>query len=150
MLSRDRHAYFQRIARARNVIRRVFRIIDECARGRGLDSLQHQALIQIFGTPKQELPVSRIGESLDIVQPVASRLVKGLAKRGLVERHDDSKDQRVKRIRMTTAGRTILRRIEGDVHLHVGRFGDELTQEQRKAVMSIFAFYVGLKRRFDA
>lgn len=143
-LSRDPHQYFRGIAQARSVIRRVFQLIDECAKGRGLDSLEHQALIQIFGSPTMELPVTRVAESLNVAQPLASRLVKGLVEAGYTERLDDPADQRVTRVRITEGGRGVLRLIEGDVHERVGAFSKTLTDQQRTTVMSIFGFYVGI------
>ncbi len=142
-LSRDPHKYFRGIAQARSVIRRVFQLIDECAKGRGLDSLEHQALIQVFGSIDMELPVSRLAESLNVAQPLASRLVKGLVAAGFTERLEDPADQRVTRVRITAGGRGVLRLIEGDVHERVGAFSKTLTEQQRTTVMSIFGFYVG-------
>lgn len=148
-LSRNPHTYFLRIAKARGILRRVFRIIAECARRHGVDSLEHQALVQIFGSPATELPVTRIAENLDISQPCASRLVRALARHGFVERRADRNDQRLTLVRITKSGRMVLRRIEGDVHLHVGYFGAQLTPEQRAAVASTIAFYVGLRAHFE-
>ncbi len=49
-LSSDPHAYFLGIAQARSVVRRVIQIVEECAKGRGLESLPHQVLVQVFGS----------------------------------------------------------------------------------------------------
>ena len=44
--------YFHGVAEARYVIRRIFRIVDEQAKSAGLEPLEHQALIQLFGAPE--------------------------------------------------------------------------------------------------
>jgi len=136
--------YFQGVARARYVIRRVFRAVDECARARGLEPLSHQALIQIFGDPESRITVSGIAERLDVSTALASKLTKALVERGLAARRDDSDDLRVSWIHATTAGASLLRSIDADVHIRVEEFARSLTHTQRSAALAIFAFYVGI------
>jgi len=50
--SRGFEEYFHGVSEARYVIRKVFRIVDDQAKQAGLEPLEHQALIQIFGSPK--------------------------------------------------------------------------------------------------
>jgi DNA-binding MarR family transcriptional regulator len=145
----QQQSVFQRIARARYVLRRVFRTIDECARRHDLDSLQHQALVQIFGATKTGLTVNELAERLDVTQPGASRVLKGLAEDGLIERQESKKDLRVTHVRITRAGRHKLHLIEDMVHHRVSDASAELTPEQQAEVLSLVRFYIGLNHWKD-
>lgn len=135
--------YFHGVADARFVIRRVFRIVDERAKNRDLDPLEHQALIQIYGLRDRDVRVGTVAERLDIPPAFASKLVKALGIKGLVRSEPSTMDQRVVHLSVTPAGETLLAEIDADVRLHVGFFTSGLTAEQRGAALSIFSFYVG-------
>jgi len=144
---REEHldAYFRGVARARHVIRRVFRIVDEQARSVGLEPLQHQALIQAFGGGGgSALRVNDVAERLDIAPAFASRLVRDLEAKGLVTRRPSGVDRRVTHVNVTPAGRDLLAQIDRDVHVHVSYFQAQLSEEERIAALTIFAFYVGV------
>jgi DNA-binding MarR family transcriptional regulator len=143
--SEDKHAYFQGIAQARFVVRKCFRIVDEQARKAGLEPLEHQAMLQIYGSDEQSLAVSRLGERLDVSTALASKLAKGLEGAGYVKRSSGSEDQRVTNVAMTAAGRRLLHKIDEQVRFHVGYFARQLTPKQRTTALFIFAFYVGAK-----
>ena len=66
----DKHAYFESVAEARYVLRKVFRIVEEQAKSADLDPLAHQALIQIYGSPRMELRVNELADRLDIAPPL--------------------------------------------------------------------------------
>jgi DNA-binding MarR family transcriptional regulator len=136
-------AYFQGVADARFVIRRVFRIVDERAKNRGLDPLEHQALIQIYGAREGDVRVGTVAERLDISSAFASKIVKALVAKDLVSLSGSAHDQRVTNVTATPAGIATLVEIDADVRAHVGFFTRALTPDQRAAALSIFAFYVG-------
>ena len=135
--------YFHGVADARFVIRRVFRIVDERAKSRNLDPLEHQALIQIYGLRDSDVRVGTVAERLDIPPAFASKLVKALAGKGLVSAKPSPHDQRVSHLSATPAGATLLAEIDADVRVHVDFFTRGLTGEQKDAALSIFTFYVG-------
>lgn len=135
--------YFHGVADARFVIRRVFRIVDERAKSRDLDPLEHQALIQIYGLRDSDVRVGTVAERLDIPPAFASKLVKALAGKGLVSAAASPHDQRVSHLSATSAGATLLAEIDADVRVHVDFFTRGLTGEQKDAALSIFTFYVG-------
>jgi DNA-binding MarR family transcriptional regulator len=141
---RELQEYFQGVARARYVMRRVVRIVDELARDAGLEPLEHQALIQVFGVAADAPPVSitELAERLDVPAPVASRLVSELERRGLVERRPAEDDRRITRVVATRAARATLAGIDEQVQARVGAFGRELAEADRAAALRIFAFYV--------
>jgi DNA-binding MarR family transcriptional regulator len=137
-------AYFHGVSDARFVIRKVFRIVDERAKNRGLDPLEHQALIQIYGARDGDVRVGTVAERLDISPAFASKIVKALVAKKLVSPADSVHDQRVTNVSATPAGVALLNEIDADVRIHVGFFTRGLTHEQKAAALSIFAFYVGL------
>lgn len=137
------HHYMQVVAQARYVIRKVQRIIDECVRSNGLEPLEHQALIQIYGAAEQQLPIGRLAERLDIVSALASRLVQQLESAGLVRRTPSLRDRRATYVGTTPKGVERLYAIVEDVHHEVGYFRSKLTPAERRAAHEILAFYVG-------
>ena len=137
-------AYFHGVADARFVIRRVFRIVDERAKSRGLDPLEHQALIQIYGARDGDVRVGTVAERLDISSAFASKIVKALVAKNLVALSDSVHDLRVTNVSATPAGIAMLTEIDAEVRIHVDFFTRQLTHEQKAAALSIFAFYVGV------
>lgn len=138
------HDYMQSVAAARYVIRRVQRIIDECVRKHGLEPLEQQALIQIYGAPNQRLPIGQVAERLDISSSaLASRLVTKLEAGGFVRRTPSEEDRRTTLASATQLGIDTLDAIVEDIHNEVTYFHGKLTPEDQRAAMDIFAFYVG-------
>lgn len=59
----------------------------------------------------RELSLGEAAESIGITLPTASRLVDDLVHRGLIDRHEDPSDRRLKRISLTESGHAALRRL---------------------------------------
>jgi DNA-binding MarR family transcriptional regulator len=135
--------YFHGVADARFVVRKVFRIVDERAKSRNLEPLEHQALIQIYGLRDSDVRVGTVAERLDIPPAFASKLVKALTGKQLVSAAPSPHDQRVSHLSATAAGAQLLAEIDADVRVHVDFFTRALTAEQKTAALAIFAFYVG-------
>jgi DNA-binding MarR family transcriptional regulator len=57
----------------------------------------------------EERSVKALGESLGISLPTMSRALDGLFERGFIDRKEDLVDRRVRRVRLTDAGRTVPR-----------------------------------------
>jgi DNA-binding MarR family transcriptional regulator len=140
--------YFHGVAEARHVIRKVFRIVDEQAKQAGLEPLEHQALIQIFGSPAP-LRVIDVADRLDIAPAFASRLARRLEEKGLVTRSPSQEDRRSTYVHATDPGRDLLAAIDESVEIHVGYFQHQLSDDERAAALGIFAFYVGATRVED-
>lgn len=140
---RDFHSYVTRVAQARFVMRKVLRILDDSAKKLGLDALEHQALLQISGTPTGAIAIHRLAERLDIVPAFASRLVKQLESKGLIERANLEADKRVTLTNVSEAGIQLLREIDDEVHYRMAYFQHGIQPRARAAAMAIFAFYVG-------
>jgi len=60
-------------------------------------------------TEGEERSVKALAETLGVSLPAMSRAVDGLYERGFVDRREDQTDRRVKRVRLTDAGRTVPR-----------------------------------------
>jgi len=141
--SYDFDHYLEHVARARYVIRKVQRIIDDCAKRQGLEPLEHQALIQIHGAAERRLPVGQLAERLDIVPTFTSRLVQQLEGLGLVTRARSETDRRGTVVSTTEEGARRLYVIVADVHEAMATFRSSLTLEEQRAAHEIMAFYVG-------
>jgi DNA-binding MarR family transcriptional regulator len=146
----NKHTYFMAVAHVRYILRKVFRMIDEQARKHDLESLAHQALLQVYGSPNQSLRVNELAERLDIVPAFASNLVKDLVNRKLLERGSDESDMRVTLLRITAAGRKVCHQIDTEVRPHVDYFTSQLSEDERETAVSTLIFYMnpnGSKRR---
>jgi DNA-binding MarR family transcriptional regulator len=71
---------------------------------------QFKTLMLLAHEP-DELSVKEISERLGISLPAASRAVDPLVRRRLVARKEDAEDRRVKRVALTTRGRTLVDRL---------------------------------------
>ncbi len=143
------HDYMQSVAAGRYVIRRVQRIIDDCVRKHGLEPLEQQALVQIYGAPGQRLPIGQVAERLDISSSaLASRLVSKLEAGGFVQRVPSEEDRRTTWACATKEGVAILHAIVEDIHREVEYFHGKLSEADQRAAMEIFAFYAGFGKEF--
>ena len=140
----DRHPYFHGVAQARYVLRKVFRLVEEEAKRAGIDSLTHQALIQIYGSETGALRVKEVAERLDITPAFASSLVKALGAKGFIVRSRDRTDSRVTWVKVTKEARALLHRIDEQVQIHVDYFTRNLSAQQTEAALSILMFYAGV------
>lgn len=137
--------YMHSVAEARYVVRKVVRIVAEQAKRAGLDPLEHEALLQIYGADEAaRLSVNRIAEHLDVAPALASRVIKALDTKRLVRREQDADDKRVTLVVPTDVGIAMLRSIDQEVHVHIDYFRKQLENDDRLSLMAIFAFWVGL------
>lgn len=141
----DFRSYAYNIAEARYVMRRITRILNDQAKRYGFDPLLHQALLQIYGTPPGEhLAINGLADRLDVPAAYASRLVSKLESDGFARREPSERDRRVTRVSVTDEGVRVLTEIDAEVHHHVAFFQRQLSEPERLAALSIFAFYVGI------
>jgi DNA-binding MarR family transcriptional regulator len=138
----NKHSYFVAVAQMRHILRKVFRMVDEQAKKNGLDSLAHQALLQIYGSPNQGLRVNEVADRLDIAPAFASNLVKDLVKRKFLERTSDATDLRATVLEITAAGREFCRRVDAEVRPHVDYFTSQLSNDERETALSTLIFYM--------
>ena len=126
------------------MIRKVFRLIDEQARATGLDPLEHQALIQLFGAPDRRLQMKDLAERLDVGPDVASKVVSSLERSGYAQRVRSPDDRRAINVAPTAAGERTLAAIDVRVREDISLLQRDWPRGMQLAALETFAFYVGL------
>jgi len=86
-----------------------------------------------------EVSVKELSERLGMSLPSASRTVEALLRRGWLERREDERDRRVKRIRLTSEGRDVVARVNGVRLQGLERFARSLNPEQRTRLSAALA-----------
>ena len=111
----------------------VQRDLFERLRGRGLSSTQFKMLHRLAtrGDGATELSIKALGDQQCLSLAAASRAIDGLVQRGYVEREECPTDRRVKRVRITDAGRTALAALHDENIAALTEFTQTLTDEQR-------------------
>jgi DNA-binding MarR family transcriptional regulator len=87
----------------------------------------------------EEVSVKELSERLGLSLPATSRTVDGLLRRGLLSRHEDAEDRRVKRVRISADGRKVVNRIVTARLQGLEAFASSLTDDQRAALMAALA-----------
>lgn len=138
------HEFFRGVAQARYVVRKVVRIVDEQAKSEGLDPLEHQLLLQLYGSEQLVLGVNKLAARLDVPAAVVSRMLKSLESRALVERRQSGVDRRGTDVFITESGKNRCVAIWDHVKLHVDYFQKQLTEDEKLLALGVFGFYVGV------
>jgi DNA-binding MarR family transcriptional regulator len=84
----------------------------------------------------EEVSVKELSERLGLSLPATSRTVDGLLRRGLLSRHEDTEDRRIKRVRLTDDGRAVVHRIVIARLQGLEAYAATLSDEQRAALMA--------------
>ena len=87
----------------------------------------------------RELTLKEAAEGVMVSLPAASRTVDDLVHRGFVERHEDTDDRRMKRVRLTEEGRAVSRRLNAARLNGLEQFAASLTAAERKSVAHTLA-----------
>lgn len=131
------------IADAHSIFRRVMRIVDEQAKRMQLDPLEHKVLIQVFGA-RSPLRINDVATRLDIAPALASRTVKALEGKGLIERFPHTEDRRSTFVVATDAAVEMIDAIRQNVNRETEYFQVHITDSERIAALAVFARYLGL------
>jgi DNA-binding MarR family transcriptional regulator len=99
----------------------------------GVTITQVKAL-QVLANCADEVTVKELSDKLKLSLPSASRTTDGLLQRGWLERREDDRDRRMKRIRITPAGREIAEAIVSARMAGLEDFAASLTDAQRTAL----------------
>ena len=83
--------------------------------------------------------VKHVAEDLVLSMAAASRIVDGLHQRGYVERREDEQDRRMKRVRITAAGRAAMARINATRLAAGEQFAASLSESERKRLAAALA-----------
>ncbi len=79
-----------------------------------------------------ELSLKAGAELVHVSLPAASRMVDELVRRGFVERREDAEDRRMKRVRLTDAGRAVIRKLNAARLTGFEQFAQTLTDGERR------------------
>jgi DNA-binding MarR family transcriptional regulator len=102
-------------------------------------SLTQVKMLNQLDEPEREMPLTEVAETLSLSLPAVSRAIDALQRRGYVERREDERDRRVKRVRITPAGRRVL---EGLMELRLNmlqRFTSTMSEQERAALSAALA-----------
>ena len=87
----------------------------------------------------EEVSVKELSERLALSLPATSRTVDGLLRRGLLSRHEDAEDRRIKRVRITDDGRAMVQRIVTARLQGLEAYAATLSDDQRAQLMAALA-----------
>ncbi len=96
-------------------------------------------LLHHLEEPEAALSLKAVAELVHISLPAASRTVEDLVRRGLVERHEDLDDRRMKRVAPTDAGRAVIRRLNAARLSGLEKFAGTLADEDRARLAAALA-----------
>jgi DNA-binding MarR family transcriptional regulator len=82
----------------------------------------------------RELTLKEGAELVRVSFPAASRMVDDLVRRGFVVRHEDAEDRRMKRVRLTDEGRSVIRRLNAARLSGLESFTQTLTGPERESL----------------
>jgi len=120
---------YRDLAEFRRQIRRFLHFSELTAKEHGIEAQQHQLLLAVQGLPEDASPTIREIASRLFIQPhSAVELVDRLEKTGAIVRHPGTEDKREVRVRLTPAGRAILRRLALAHRTELERSGPELAR----------------------
>jgi DNA-binding MarR family transcriptional regulator len=97
-------------------------------------SLTQSKLLHQLEDAGRELTLKEAAELVPVSLPAASRTVDDLVRRGLLARHEDVEDRRMKRISLTEAGRCAIRRLNAARLSGLEQFTETLTDAERHAL----------------
>ena len=98
-------------------------------------TMSQTKLLQKLEHADGELTLKQAAEMLRLSLPAVSRAVDDLVRRGMVERHEDVEDRRMKRIRLTETGRAIIGKLNGARLQGLEEFTTTLQDDEREALV---------------
>jgi DNA-binding MarR family transcriptional regulator len=81
-----------------------------------------------------ELTLKEAAELVPVSLPAASRTVDDLVRRGILQRHEDETDRRMKRISLTDEGRSVIRKVNAARLSALERFTQTLNDDERRTL----------------
>lgn len=92
-----------------------------------------------FVLGRGETPVHKVAEALGIKPSVATGVIQRLVDRGLIERHEDPDDRRIRLLAVTDRGRALIAELS-DIVLAKGReYVDRLSDDEIRQLRDLFA-----------
>lgn len=103
-----------------------------------LSITQIKLLHQLEGA-NHELTLKEAAELLPLSLPAVSRTVDDLVRRGMIARHEDVEDRRMKRISLTDTGRSVIRRVNAARLIGLQQFTRSLDDAEREVLSGALA-----------
>jgi DNA-binding MarR family transcriptional regulator len=120
---------YRELAEFRRQIRQFLHFSETTAKEHGIEPQQHQLLLAVHGLPEDVRPTIReIASRLFIQHHSAVELVNRLEHTGAIARYPGTEDKREVWIRLTPAGRTVLRKLALTHRDELERTGPELAK----------------------
>ncbi len=111
MLPDDRERIASSLSQIRRTLVREF-VVDFMRTLGDFDFSLPQLAILLLLDEESELTITQVAELLGRSVSVSSRLLDHLVERGMVRRREDERDRRVKRVAITSQGRTLVANLE--------------------------------------
>jgi DNA-binding MarR family transcriptional regulator len=116
------------LAELRRQIRQFLHFSEATSKEHGLEPQQHQLLLAVHGPGRRQPTIGELASRLFIQHHSAVELVNRLEQTGAVARHPGKQDKREVWIRLTPAGRAILRKLALAHRTELERSGPELAR----------------------
>lgn len=117
-----------------NLNQRVSRDLFQQLADMGLSITQFKLLHLLQRGGETEPSVKALGDQFGLSLAAASRAVEGLHQRGYVERRECPTDRRMKRVRLTDAGREAIHELHATNISLLAEFTADLTEQERQAL----------------
>jgi DNA-binding MarR family transcriptional regulator len=117
------------------ITRDLYQLLNEL----GLSVTQAKMLHLLQQEPDQELSVKALGEHFKLSLAAASRAVEELHQRGYAERRECPEDRRIKRVRITDAGRGAIAELHVANIAALTEFATTLTTTERRDLAAALA-----------
>jgi DNA-binding MarR family transcriptional regulator len=102
-------------------------------------TITHMKALHALAEREAEISVKELGEQLGLSLPAASRTTDALVRRGFLERREDEHDRRIRRVRISDAGRDIVQRLDEARLVGLEQFALSLSSEQRDRLAAALA-----------
>jgi DNA-binding MarR family transcriptional regulator len=120
---------YRDLSEFRRQIREFLYFSEATAKEHGIEAQQHQLLLAVHGLPEGAKPTIReIASRLFIQHHSAVELINRLENTGAIARHPGTQDKREVWVRLTPAGRAILRKLALAHRTELERSGPKLAQ----------------------
>ncbi len=126
---------YRELAEFRRQIRRFLHFSESTAKEHGIEAQQHQLLLALRGLPEGTKPTIReLASTMFIQHHSAVELINRLERSGAIARQPGPEDKREVWIRLTPAGRALLRRLALAHRAELERSGPELARSLRSVL----------------
>jgi DNA-binding MarR family transcriptional regulator len=106
-------------------------------------TLTQVKLMHVLDRPEPDRTLKDLAEEMSFSLAGASRSIDALHQRGLVERREDEKDRRMKRVRITPKGQEVLRNLNEMRVALLQQFVETIPETERRRFLDVLSPIVG-------